>query len=149
MPRRHVGVESLDGGCPRHLPVLLVHVVRAGTRVVSDPHAEVLDLLQPLLLDLSKSSSQPCLPQNSLTLDSIAVSRTWFKLTTSPLVFFTFRSLPRKYQNRDLATTSFGANIRMRYSLGVGLESVGRCRPMIWYSLRRPVRISMLANESS
>jgi hypothetical protein len=40
--------------------------------------------------------------------------RTWFRLTTSPLAFLTLRSRPRKYQKRDLATTSFGAKMRMR-----------------------------------
>lgn len=59
-------------------------------------------------------------------------------LTISPFAFFTLRSLPRKYQNRDFATTSLGAKIRIRYSFGVGLDSVGKCRPITWYSLRPP-----------
>jgi hypothetical protein len=42
------------------------------------------------------------------------------------LAFLTLRSWVRKYQNRDLATTALGAKMRMRYSLGVGLASVGR-----------------------
>ena len=46
----HVGVEGLDGICPRHLAVLLVHVVGTGARVVADPDAEVLDLLGVLLV---------------------------------------------------------------------------------------------------
>ena len=32
----------------------------------------------------------------------------------------------KKYQNRDLATTSLGAKMRMRYILGLGSLSVGR-----------------------
>lgn len=52
--------------------------------------------------------------------------RTKFKLTISPLAFLTFFSLARKYQKRDLATTSFGAKTRMRYSFGVGLLSDGK-----------------------
>ena len=49
-----------------------------------------------------------------------------FMLTISPLAFLTLRALPRKYQNRDFATTSFGAKMRMRYSFGFGCESVGK-----------------------
>ena len=49
----HVGVESLDGVGPRELTVLLVHVVGARSRVVTDPDAEVLDLEGALLVDLS------------------------------------------------------------------------------------------------
>lgn len=48
----HVGVERLDGICSGQLTVLLVHVVRAGTRVISDPDTEVLDLEGVLLADL-------------------------------------------------------------------------------------------------
>ena len=62
--------------------------------------------------------------------DLIATIHTRFKDTISPLAFLIFRSLPRKYQNRDFATTSLGANSRMRKSLGVGLASLGRCLPM-------------------
>ena len=49
----HVGVEGLDGVGPRELTVLLVHVVGARSRVVTDPDAEVLDLERALLADLS------------------------------------------------------------------------------------------------
>jgi hypothetical protein len=42
------------------------------------------------------------------------VAHTWFTDTISPLAFLILRSLPRKYQNRDLATTSLGAKMRMR-----------------------------------
>jgi len=49
-----------------------------------------------------------------------------FSDTISPVDFLTLRSFMRKYQKRDLATTSFGAKMRMRYSFGVGLVSVGR-----------------------
>ena len=44
----------------------------------------------------------------------------------SPFDFFTFRNFIKKYQNLDFATTVFGANILMRYSLGVGCVSVGK-----------------------
>lgn len=65
-------------------------------------------------------------------------ARTWVRLTISPLAFLTFLSFIKKYQKRDLATTSLGAKMRMRYNFGVGLASEGKWRPMTWYSLRRP-----------
>jgi len=43
------GLDSLASG---HLTVLLVHVVSAGARVVTDPDAKVLDLEGVLLVDL-------------------------------------------------------------------------------------------------
>ena len=49
----HVLVEGLDSVDTRHLTVLLVHVVCAGTRVVADPDTEVLDLQRVLLVDLT------------------------------------------------------------------------------------------------
>lgn len=48
----HILVECMDSVCTAHLTVLLVHVVCAGTRVVSDPNTEVLDLLWVLLVNL-------------------------------------------------------------------------------------------------
>jgi hypothetical protein len=48
----HILVERLDGVCAGHLAVLLVHVVRAGARVISNPDTEVLDLAWVLLGDL-------------------------------------------------------------------------------------------------
>lgn len=48
----HVGVEGLDGVDSGQLTVLLVHVVRTRAGVVSEPDAEVLDLLGVLLVDL-------------------------------------------------------------------------------------------------
>ena len=48
----HVGVEGLDGIRAGGLTVLLVHVVSAGSRVVTDPDAEVLDTERALLVDL-------------------------------------------------------------------------------------------------
>jgi len=52
----HVLVQSIDGVSPRHLTVLLVHVVGAGARIVADPDTEVLDLLGALLVDLAESA---------------------------------------------------------------------------------------------
>ena len=40
--------------------------------------------------------------------------RTTLTATTSPVAFLTLRSLRRKYQKRDLATTSLGAKMRIR-----------------------------------
>lgn len=48
----HVLVEGIDGVRSGHLTVLLVHVVGAGARVVTDPDTEVLDLLGALLVNL-------------------------------------------------------------------------------------------------
>lgn len=48
----HVLVEGLDGLNPAHLTELLVHVVGARARVVTDPDTEVLDLCGALLVDL-------------------------------------------------------------------------------------------------
>jgi len=130
----HVLVHSLDCISSRHLTVLLVHVVGARAGVVSDPDAEVLDLQRALLVDLMHmisfiSSNNP-------------KPHTTFKLTTSPFAFLTFRSFIKKYQKRDFATTVLGAKILIRYSLGAGFASVGRWRPMTWYSVRRPVELS-------
>jgi hypothetical protein len=55
----HILVESIDGGDTGHLAVLLVHVVGAGARVVTDPDTEVLDLLGALLVDLRDVSLVP------------------------------------------------------------------------------------------
>lgn len=68
------------------------------------------------------------------------ITHTTLMLTISPVAFLTFLRPRMKYQYRDLATTSLGAKIRMRYRDGVGLVSVGRCLPMTWYSWRRPGR---------
>lgn len=65
---------------------------------------------------------------------------TTLRLMISPFAFLTLRSFIKKYQNLDLATTVLGANIRIRYSFGVGFVSVGRWRPITWYSIRRPGR---------
>ncbi len=54
MPGSHVLVQTLYGINPTHLPVLLVHVVRATPAVIPDPDTEVLDLLWMLLMNLFK-----------------------------------------------------------------------------------------------
>ena len=48
----HVLVERLDRVCTTELPELLVHVVRAGARVVAEPDTEVLNLQRFLFVDL-------------------------------------------------------------------------------------------------
>ena len=52
MPRSHVLVKGLDGVGAGELTELLVHVVRAGARVVADPDTKVLDLERLLFVDL-------------------------------------------------------------------------------------------------
>lgn len=51
----HILVHGLDSICPRHLTVLLVHVVGTGAGVVSEPDTEVLDLQGALLVDLGRN----------------------------------------------------------------------------------------------
>lgn len=53
--RGHVGVKRLNGVGAGHFPVLLVHVVGTGARVVSQPDSEILDLLGVLLVDLRQN----------------------------------------------------------------------------------------------
>jgi len=48
----HVGIKRIDGRRSAQLAVLLVHVVGAASRIISDPHAKVLDLLRAFLVDL-------------------------------------------------------------------------------------------------
>lgn len=52
VPGSHVLVEGLDSICTGELTVLLVHVVGAAARVVTDPDTEVLNLHGSLLVDL-------------------------------------------------------------------------------------------------
>jgi hypothetical protein len=52
--RSHVLVQRLNGIGSGELTELLVHVVGAGARVVTDPDGEVLDLLWALLVDLER-----------------------------------------------------------------------------------------------
>lgn len=102
----HIRVERLDGSNAGSLAVLLVHVVGAGARVVTDPDAEVLDLEGVLLGDLKTMSFYPVLSQT--------VAHTTLTLTISPVVFLTLARPRKKYQKRDLATTWLGAKMRMR-----------------------------------
>lgn len=53
--RGHVGVKRLNGVGAGHFPVLFVHVVGTGARVVSQPNSEILDLLGMLLVDLRRN----------------------------------------------------------------------------------------------
>ena len=57
MAGSHVLVQSLNGSSSGEFSVLLVHVVGAGSRVISDPDTEVLDLKRLLLKELY---SNPC-----------------------------------------------------------------------------------------
>lgn len=57
MSSSHILVQSIHRVCPRQLPVFLVHVVGAGTRIVSNPDAEILHSRRSLLMDLSATSS--------------------------------------------------------------------------------------------
>ena len=57
VPCSHILVEGLDGIGTGELTELLVHVVRAGARVVAEPDTKVLDLERLLFVDLR---GQPC-----------------------------------------------------------------------------------------
>lgn len=59
VPGSHVLVEGLDGIGTGELTELLVHVVGSGTRVVTDPDTEVLDLQWLLLRDLQDKTMHP------------------------------------------------------------------------------------------
>lgn len=109
----HVGVQGLDGVGARHLTVLLVHVVGAGARVVADPDAEVLDLLGVLLVELRLFVRSERGEEGKI-LDLVCEVRTTLTETISPVAFLTFFRPRRKYQKRDLATTSLGAKMVMR-----------------------------------
>jgi hypothetical protein len=52
MPGSHVLVESFYGIGSGHLTVFLVHVVGAGSRIIADPNAKVLDLERAFLVNL-------------------------------------------------------------------------------------------------
>ena len=54
MTSGHILIERLDGIRTRELTELLVHIVRSGTGVVTDPDTEVLDFERFLLVDLRK-----------------------------------------------------------------------------------------------
>jgi len=109
----HVLVTGLDSLNTTHGTVFLVHVVGTGTRIVTDPDTKVLDLLRTLLGNLSSNTNQhlsfyPYHHQTHTTLTE----------TISPAAFLTLRSFFKKYQKRDFATTTLGAKIRIRKSLG-------------------------------
>lgn len=52
MPSSHILIQALDSISTAQITVLLVHVVRSRTRIVSEPDTEVLDLQRLLLVNL-------------------------------------------------------------------------------------------------
>jgi hypothetical protein len=54
VPGSHVLVQRLHGVCTGELTELLVHVVRSGARVITQPDTKVFDLQGLLLVDLEK-----------------------------------------------------------------------------------------------
>ncbi len=163
VPSRHILVHALHSISPAELPVLLVHVVRSRARVVSEPDTKILDLQWLLLVDLKAKGQQShsaCLLRAAR--DKLRIQTTLTPMI-SPLAFLTFfnclqnvescvgerkygKAYLKKYQNRDLATTSLGAKMRMRKILGVGSDSVGRWRPTTWYSWR-PISVETVSQE--
>lgn len=69
--------------------------------------------------------------------------------TISPLAFFIFLSLERKYQKRDLAVTTSGAKIRILYSWGLGTSSDGSLRPITLYSFNCKEKKSLIIYEQA
>jgi hypothetical protein len=55
MPGSHILVHALDSVCTAKVTVLLVHVVRAGTRVIAEPDTKVLDFEGLLFVDLENA----------------------------------------------------------------------------------------------
>ena len=51
VPRLHITVQRIHGLRPRHLPILLVHVVCTTSRIVSNPYAEVFHFEGSLLVE--------------------------------------------------------------------------------------------------
>lgn len=98
-------------------PGVLVCLARSRLR----PHAR--RRTRPRRASASVPALRRALPRSTLCLRGRAVvesgreregQRTTLTATTSPVAFLTLRSLRRKYQKRDLATTSLGAKMRIR-----------------------------------
>ena len=80
----HVLVEALYGISTSEFTELLVHVVGTGTRVVTDPDTEVLDLQGLLLVDLEGFNAAQKETQNAvvslpfrLPLERLQGTTTW------------------------------------------------------------------------
>ncbi len=57
MTRRQVGVHLLHGAGQSDVTVLLVHVVRAGARIITQPETEVLDVVRVLESETAASNT--------------------------------------------------------------------------------------------
>eukprot|EP00472_Partenskyella_glossopodia_P012806 CAMPEP_0197515514 /NCGR_PEP_ID=MMETSP1318-20131121/631_1 /TAXON_ID=552666 /ORGANISM="Partenskyella glossopodia, Strain RCC365" /LENGTH=152 /DNA_ID=CAMNT_0043063911 /DNA_START=221 /DNA_END=676 /DNA_ORIENTATION=+ len=64
--RGELGVHLFDGASEGGVPVLFVHIVSAGSRVVTKPHAVVLDVVGLLLEDLVNSDNLSVSPLDLL-----------------------------------------------------------------------------------
>lgn len=125
----HVLVQTLDGVGAGEVAELLVHVVGTGARVVTEPDAKVFNLEGLLLGDLETVRIPFRLPlegckgcYNTHDVDANDLAIGLFDLLQLPrqhdyipVFFFKTKNTHRKkYQKRDFATTSLGANMRMR-----------------------------------
>ena len=94
----HVLVQRLDGIRPRKLAELLVHVVRARTRIVTQPDTKVLDFQRFLFMDLEKKHARqgmrgfgdPSAIPFRLPLERLQGIHTTLTPMISPLAFLTF-----------------------------------------------------------
>ncbi len=92
MAGSHVLVERLDGVRTAELTELLVHVVGSGTRVITEPDTEVLDLQGLLLVDLDVRVAMTAIsPYSACHLNGCkGMIHTTFTPMISPLAFLTF-----------------------------------------------------------
>ena len=134
VPCSHILIEAFNGIGARELAEFLVHVVCTRTGVVTEPDAKVLDLQWFFLVNLRrKGTRHKCwrmycesrmpatAPWETYDIDTNDLAVGLFDLlqlsvhalTRSEGAGFLERHL-RKYQKRDLATTSFRAKMRIR-----------------------------------
>ena len=141
VPCGHVLVERPDGISTAELTEFLVHVVRPRAGVVAQPDAEVLDFKRFLFMDLqhvnksqgqresegiSNPTSWRCKSRNTYDVDTNDLPTSLLDLlqlpeqknrsisTRNATLTTAYTAHLKKYQNRDLATTSLGAKMRMR-----------------------------------
>jgi hypothetical protein len=112
-----VRTHLLNSAAQRGVTELLVHVVGTRARVVSHSDAEVLHDAVIALTNLELTQAygkEAYLGQNSGGSPHHHKTRTSFTEITSPVARFILLYWCKKYQKRDLATTSLGAKMRMR-----------------------------------
>ena len=105
--------------------VFPIHIVRAAARIILNPDTKVLHVRRVLLSELSIKEIKLNYAYRSL----LPLSLTSLTSRISPVVFFIFLIWCIKYQNRDFAITSLGANSFIRYAGGFSSLLVGAFLP--------------------